>query len=93
MKSFLSSALLLPALALLGALCGGAVSTRILTTSDMGVDQIAGALGGVMVGALAGLLAWGVAVKTLGPSRRVVLAVVALVGAAVVFAYLSATAG
>jgi hypothetical protein len=91
-KSFLSSALLLPALALLGALSGGAVASRAPTPSDMGIDQIAGAVGGVMVGMLAGLFAWAIAVRMLEPSRRVALALVALAGAAAVFAYLSVTA-
>jgi len=91
-KSFLSSALLLPALALLGALCGGTVASRVLTTSDMGVDQIASAVGGVIVGVLAGLVAWAVAVPMLTPSRRIVLALLSIVGAVMTFAYLAATA-
>jgi hypothetical protein len=76
-----SAAVLLVALLLLGLVTGVFVATRVLATTGMGWDQIADALGGAMVGGASALVAWGVALRTLGPPRRFVLAAIAVAGA------------
>jgi hypothetical protein len=80
LASWSSAAVLLVALLLLGVVAGAFVATRVLATSDMGWDQIADALGGAMVGCVTALVVWVVAVRSLRPRGRVVLAACALAG-------------
>ena len=89
--SWLSAALLLAALPLLGGLSGGLVVTRLIGTSGMGWDQLADTLGGVLAGGALGLVAGIVGVLRLSSSRRFWLAVGAVIGCLGVVAYLQAT--
>lgn len=89
--SWLSGALLLAALLLLGVLTGGLVATRVIGTSGMGWDQIADTLGGVLAGAALGLAAGVVAVLKLGSSGRLWLAGGAVIGCLGAAAYLQAS--
>jgi hypothetical protein len=83
---------LLAALGLLGFLGGVLVATRVLSTSQMGWDQLAGFLSGGAAGGLAGLVAAALVVRRLGVARRFAVALAALAAAALAFAYLRATA-
>ena len=65
-----------------GSLVGGLVATRVLTTTDMGWDQLADALGGMMVGALAGAVVAGAGIAALDRGGRWLASVGALLVAA-----------
>lgn len=78
-------------LPMLGLVAGVLVATRVLTTSAMGWDQLADALGGGIVGALLGLVTGALLVRRLGTRRRLVLALLALAGALLCLLYVRAT--
>jgi hypothetical protein len=78
--SWLSAAMLLVTLVLLGGLAGGLVVTRIIGTSGMGWDQIADTLAGLMVGGALGFGAWIVAVRMASAAVRLRLTVAAVTG-------------
>lgn len=91
MKSWLSGAFLLIALLGFGFIFGGLFATRILTTSGMGFDQIADALGGFAVGAFVALVAGVLLLRKLGTLPRVVVGAVALLATYASVLYLNAT--
>ena len=83
--------MLLVALVVLGFIAGGLVATRIIGSSGMGWDQIADALGGVVVGSALGIAAWIVAVRLLGSAGRLWLTGAAVVGCIGASIYLQST--
>ncbi len=80
LAAWFSAVVLLAALLPLGLFAGVFVATRVLGTTTMGWDQLADALGGAMAGSVAALVAWGLALRTLSPARRVALAAIAAAG-------------
>jgi hypothetical protein len=69
-----------------GAMAGGFTASKILPTSDMGWDQIAQALGGVMVGGAIALPLAAVAVWKLPPRALYFASAAAVLGAAALIA-------
>ncbi|MEZ5488886.1 MAG: hypothetical protein R3F50_01035 [Gammaproteobacteria bacterium] len=91
MKSWLSGAILLMALLFFGVIFGALVATRIMSSGGMGFDQLADALGGFIVGGALGLLAAIVLIRRLSPSKRLIVALIAIAGSFASVLYLRAT--
>lgn len=90
--SWLTGVLLLVALLYLGVLAGGTVTTRLMPTSGgMGWDQLADALGGVLVGTVLAVVGAIIALRALGTGGRLAVIVLAAVACAGLTAYLRAT--
>jgi hypothetical protein len=89
--SGLSAAVLLVALVLFGFIAGGLVATRVIGTSEMGWDEIADTLGGLMVGGALSVAAWLVALRLLGSAGRLWMTGAAVVGSIGASIYLLST--
>jgi len=93
MSRFASAVVLLVALGMFGVLAGGAVATRLMGPIGVtGWDGIASALGGVMSGGVIALGAWLVALWTLEPRARMVLALAAVVLSVATWLWLASSA-
>jgi hypothetical protein len=91
MKSKLASAFLLITLLIFGFIFGAMVATRIMTTSGMGFDQLADALGGMMIGSLGGLVVGIVLMRRLTPASKLVVGLLAIAVTVGTILYLRAT--
>ena len=83
--------LFLAALAGCGFVVGVAVATRLLSTSGMGWDQLADALGGGLAGGVLGLVAGALSVRRASRRLRLILALAFLVAAALCLVLLRTT--
>ena len=88
---WLTALLCVTATGLAGIVGGIAVATRLLSTSTMGVDQLASALGGFAVGGLAGLLLGIALTRWLTPGRRAAVALLAFLASVILMWYLQST--
>lgn len=90
-SSWATGAVYLIALVGLGFVLGGTVATRLFPSGGMGWDQIANALGGVLVGVIVSAVVGAITVVRLSPRARLLLAGAAVAAVVACFAYASLT--